>query len=90
MRKQQFPQIRKFRRFLRETKQTVADLLLRVELNLLSQRIQRRVVAHSHGVKGHQRALSRFVVRFRTKWTAQTYCAPQYAVSDCGHVQAIH
>jgi hypothetical protein len=84
----QFPRRGEFRAFLRQTKQTVADLLLRTELELLSQRIQRYVVAGQRGTRARERALKRYVERFRTKWLSQTYCAPQYAVAVCGHVQA--
>lgn len=89
IRDQQFPRRREFRRFLRQSGQTVADLLLRVKLNLLSARIQKRVVAGHRGARSRERALSRFVREFKARWTAQTYCAPAYAVADCGHVQAL-
>lgn len=89
IRKEQFPRRRAFRRFLRQTKQTVADLLLRVELNILSQRIQRRATSRRRGPRGVAHAMSEFVKRFRVKWTNLTYCTPQYAVQDCGHVQSI-
>jgi SurA N-terminal domain len=87
IRNQQFPKRKEFEQFLRQTGQTVADLLFRVELNLLSERVQKRVVAGHHSASSKQRALSRFVTGFKAKWQAQTYCAAQYAVSDCGHVQ---
>jgi SurA N-terminal domain len=82
----QFPKRREFRAFLRSSGQTVADLLLRVRLNLLSARIQRSVTAGHHG-SGATKALQSFVREFKAKWTAQTYCEPAYAVPDCGHVQ---
>jgi hypothetical protein len=89
VREQQFPKLREFRKFLRETKQTVADLLMRVELDMLSNRIQRRIMAGHKSAQGRMRALTHFIRHFRSKWTAKTYCVPQYAVRDCGHVQAI-
>jgi hypothetical protein len=89
IRKQQFPRELDFRAFLKQTSQTVADLLMRVELNLLSKRIQRHVLSSHHGAHSQQRALTRFVKHFRTKWEGRTYCSPQYAMQDCGHVQAI-
>ncbi len=88
IRAQQFPKRRAFKRFLEQSGQTVADLLLRVRLSILSERIQRSVQAGHHGARGRQHALERFVHDFKVKWTAQTYCAPAYAVQDCGHVQA--
>lgn len=88
-RQAQFPKLREFRKFLRESKQTVADLLMRVELDILSERIQQRVTAGHKSANGQARALKHFVNNFSPKWTATTYCAPQYAVRDCGHVQVI-
>ncbi len=87
IRSQQFPKRREFERFLRQTGQTVADLLFRVELNLLSGRVQKQVVAGHHGAASKERALSEFVKTFKSRWQAQTFCEAQYAVSDCGHVQ---
>jgi hypothetical protein len=84
----QFPKRREFKVFLRKSGQTVADLLFRVRLNLLSTGIQRHVLAGRRGAKSKQRALGSFVKEFKLKWTAQTYCEPGYAISDCGHVQA--
>ena len=85
---QQFRKRREFEAFLRSSGQTVADLLFRVQLNMLSERIQRHVTAVPGDARAHQRALSRFVEAFKAKWTAQTYCVPEYAVQDCGHVQS--
>lgn len=86
-RKAQFPKQSEFQAFLRKSRETVTDILLRVELDLLSQRLQRRVVSGKRGARKKHEALKRFVSNFRNKWTAQTYCAAQYASQDCGHVQ---
>jgi SurA N-terminal domain len=87
VRRAQFPKRGEFRRFLRQSGQTVPDLLLRVRLDLLSTKIQRRVMAGQHGA-ARERALAHYVSEFHSKWSARTYCAPAYAISDCGHVQA--
>ena len=87
-RKAQFPKQGEFQAFLGKSKETVTDILLRVELDLLSQRLQRHVVAGKHGAHKKREALKHFVSDFRNKWTAQTYCARQYVSQDCGHVQA--
>ncbi len=42
---EQFPKASEFEKFLASSGQTVSDLLLRVKLNLLSQKIQKKVVA---------------------------------------------
>jgi hypothetical protein len=91
LRHDQFPHEREFRKFLRRTKETVADLLLRVEVQLLADRILRheqRLAARLHGAARREAAISRYIEGFKTRWTAQTYCLPHYAVPDCGHVQA--
>jgi hypothetical protein len=86
IRAQQFPHPRAFSRFLRDSGQTVADLLFRVQLSLLSARLQKRVVRGLHSAAARQRALSRFVTGFRERWTVQTVCEPSYVVPDCGKV----
>lgn len=43
LKKQQFPKEEAFKKFLANTGQTVSDLLLRVKLNMLAQRIQQRI-----------------------------------------------
>lgn len=88
IRREQFPHMRRFRALLRKTRQTVADLMMRVELSILAERIQRRVASGHRGPKRQREAMSKFVGHFRAKWRGRTYCAPQYAVADCGHVQA--
>jgi hypothetical protein len=87
LRKQQFPKSSAFRTFLRKTHQTVRDLQLRVQLNLLSQLIQKHVTAHHRGSTEQQHVLSNFVRAFKIKWTAQTYCQAEYAIGDCGRVR---
>jgi hypothetical protein len=87
VRNEQFPKRKEFKAFLRHSGQTVADLLFRVELNLLSERIQKQVEAGHHSAASKRRALSQFVKSFKVKWQAQTYCAAEYDVEDCGHVQ---
>jgi hypothetical protein len=89
IRTQQFPKQKGFKAFLKQSGQTVADLLFRVRLNILSQRIQKHVLAGHRGARNKQRALERFVHGFRLKWMAQTYCDPTHAVQDCGHVQVV-
>jgi hypothetical protein len=88
LRRQEFPKPGEFRTFQRASGQTIADLLMRVELNLLSDAIQRHVVAGLRGAAAQQQALARFVAEFKPRWQAQTYCANGYEDQDCGHVQA--
>jgi hypothetical protein len=83
----QFPRHREFEKFLAESGETVPDVLLRVRLNLLSERIQRQIVAGHHDARNQVRALQQFTRTFRAKWRARTVCAAAYAVDDCGRVQ---
>jgi hypothetical protein len=84
----QFPKRKGFKAFLKQSGETVEDLLFRVRLNLTSARIEKRVIAGHRGARNQLRATERFVHEFKLKWTAQTYCEPGYATADCGHVQA--
>ena len=88
VRAQQFPRRSEFTAFLKRSGQTVADLLLRVRLNILSERLQGKVLAGHRGKRDDRLALERFIHAFKAKWTAQTYCEPSVAVADCGRVQA--
>lgn len=81
---QEFHSRRAFRTFQRSSGETIGDLLLRVRLNLLSQRIQRRVVAGHRSSSSQEQALAGFVRAFKSRWQVQTYCATQYEIADCG------
>jgi hypothetical protein len=82
-----FPRLKGFSRFLKESGQTVEDLLVRVRVNLTSLRIRKRVLAGHRGARSRRRAVERFDHAFTLKWEAQTYCDPGYAVQTFGHVQ---
>jgi hypothetical protein len=86
IRAQQFRKPGEFGAFLKSSGQTAGDLLFRVRLNLLSERVQRHVLAGAGGVSAKERALARFVRNFKRRWQARTYCSPEYAVVDCGRV----
>jgi hypothetical protein len=88
LRREQFHKRGEFEAFLRSSGQTLADILFRVEVTLLSMRIQARVIAGARTQRAKERALERFVSEFHKDWLAQTFCLPNYQVSDCGHVQA--
>ena len=84
-RDRQFHKRGQFHAFLRSSGETVADLLFRVRLNMTSNTIQRRIQGARGDTKKKQQAILRFVVQFRRKWRAQTYCAAAYLVNDCGN-----
>ena len=89
IRHQQFPHRGEFARFLRSSGETVGDLLFRVRLNMLSQGLQHKVLAAAGSKKEQEQALVEFIKGFKARWQSQTYCAPRFAVADCGHIQAL-
>jgi hypothetical protein len=86
IRRQQFPGRAEFRRFLKQSGQTVGDLLFRVRLNLVSSAIQRHVTAGKTGAAA-EAALVEFLKAFRSMWRAQTSCVPAVAGPNCGVVE---
>lgn len=86
IRHEQFPRRGECKKFLRSSGETVADLLLRVRLNLLSAAIQQRVVAGQTTQEGKEQAMASFLSSFAARWRAQTECLAGYAVHDCGVV----
>ncbi len=87
-RNQAFPKAGEFSAFLRSSGETVSDLIFRVKLNLISERLQAQVLAGASTPQAKSKALAQFVKDFRTKWQSQTYCRAGFVVSDCGHVVA--
>jgi hypothetical protein len=59
---------RSFKRFLRRTGQTVADIKFRTRIDLLTEKLQAVVDPGE----------------FASKWRARTLCAPGFTVPDCG------
>ncbi len=51
---QQFPKAAEFEKFLKSSGQTVSDLLLRVKLNMLSSKIQQKIVKEKSKVTHSQ------------------------------------
>jgi len=86
IRDEQFPHRREFRKFLRDSGQTIGDLLLRVRLNILSVAIQKRILG-SAPPNDRQRTSAEFVKGFKARWQAQTVCVKAYLVADCGATQ---
>ena len=83
-RDESFPRRRDFRKFLRESGMTLNDILYRVELDALSNRIRVKVIRPYKTEAGRQRAIDRFVKDFRARWIAQTSCAGVFMTNDCG------
>jgi hypothetical protein len=75
------------RTFLVGTRGTVADMLMRIKLALLTSRIQRRLESQGNArhltIPERQQALNAFGAQFREEWTARTSCSPGYVVAIC-------
>jgi foldase protein PrsA len=85
--RQSFPKDAAFRRFLRTSGQTVADVKQRVRLDMLSERVRDRAVRRAKTPRGEQRLLDRYVVRLTARWRARTICLEGYdSDNECGTV----
>lgn len=80
--RQQFSTQAQFRNFLRQTGQTISDVLLRFRLSLAI----KRLVGHAHG-KDIGKVYSLLYAQVRGRYRPQTECARFYMVSDCGNQQ---
>jgi hypothetical protein len=72
-----------FRRFLRESGETVSDVEYRVRLDMLSERI-RKDAEGTGTARSRRHALAVFIRRFPAKWKRRTSCRPEYTVAECG------
>jgi foldase protein PrsA len=87
-RRESFPSEREYRRWLRSSGQTERDLLFRVRLDMLSDRVRRHALRGIEDPEEQQRRLEEFVADFRAKWRARTECAPRFLVPECGNAPA--
>jgi hypothetical protein len=85
--RQEFPAKGSFARFLHSSPYTVSDLLLRIKLEMLSERIERKVLGRA-GKATQKRSFAAFKTAFRKRWTARTDCRPGYVVLNCRQYRA--
>ena len=81
--KKHFKKPAELQKYLAKNHETMADLLLRVKLELLESAIARKVTAAKHTAAERKAALASFQDRFQAKWKAKTSCAAGYAMEDC-------
>jgi hypothetical protein len=76
-----------FRAFLRESHYTRRDVYGRVELQVLSTRVQARLKRQIGHVsrREEQRAFTKFVKEFEERWRSRTVCAPDYVTERCSN-----
>ena len=81
--RQTFRSERAYRRYLRPAWRTERDILYRVKLDLLSDRLMRHVKSQARSPAEEVLVVERFVEGFPRKWRARTACAHGYVTSDC-------
>jgi hypothetical protein len=81
--KKQFKQPGELQAYLTKNHETMADLLLRVKLELIEAAIARKVTAAKHTAAEKKAALAGFQAQFQAKWKAKTSCAAGYVTADC-------
>jgi SurA-like protein len=83
-----YPSRRAYLRFLRQSRMSEAQVLARIELDLLQEAIRGDVV-RSAGPGGRSAALTRSTAEFRRRYRRRTVCAPGYSVEECGAVSSL-
>jgi hypothetical protein len=78
IKRQSFPSKAAYQRFLEDSGLTPEMVLDRVELQLLSKRIQSQVPEGRDG-------FTDFVNQYRKKWRSRTICAPGYRIDRCSN-----
>jgi hypothetical protein len=89
LKKQAFKSEADYHRFLKEAHYTRRDVRERVEVQLLSGAIQRRI---TQGVGGEaaQKAFSEFIDAYKKRWRARTVCAPEYTIpARCSNAASV-
>lgn len=86
IKRQSFKSEAEYLKFLREAHYTKRDVHERVELQMLSARLQWRLQARfEREGRKEQQAFTEFVAEFNEKWRARTVCAPVYATDRCSN-----
>jgi hypothetical protein len=84
--RESFKNENEYRKFLRDSGQTTADVLVRVRQDLLTQRIRAQVVRGAKTTQGQNLRIERFLADFPGRWIDVTVCGDGYDTDDCGSV----
>ena len=87
--RQSFETERDYQRFLEESHQTEADVLRRVRLDMVSNRLTQRAAGDAKTPRGQTRRIERYLKRFTRRRRKRTVCGEGYATSDCGRTAPI-
>lgn len=81
--KKSFPKKGQLESFLAKSHESKADLLARVKVELLTQRIAGQVTAGKSSEAQRKATLTSFERRFQAHWRSVTDCMPAYVMEDC-------
>jgi hypothetical protein len=84
LKKKAFRNEAQYRRFLREAHFTNRDVRERVKIQILSQKIQVRILSGLSKAE-RQRAFSRFIKEYAARWQSRTICATGYVTERCSN-----
>lgn len=89
IKKESFKNGAEFREFLREAHYTRRDVNERVEIQMLSVRLQERLVGRARRETSsrseERRVFEEFIDEFVERWRTRTICAPRYVVDRCSN-----
>lgn len=78
-----------YRKFVRESHYTRRDVRERVEIQMLSTRLRKRIQKQISGQtktsSEEERAFTRWIDEFNARWRARTICAPRYTTERCSN-----
>jgi SurA N-terminal domain len=85
IKRENFKSQKQFYAFLKHAHFTLRDVHYRVELQLLTTRIEERVSRNTWSQKEAQKKFSAFVDAYEKRWRSRTVCAPRYAIERCSN-----
>ncbi len=80
-----FKSKREYQAFLKSSRLTQRDVRERIALQILSTRIQLRVLRSPAGRKNPRQTLADFIADYTKRWRSRTVCAPAYATERCAN-----
>jgi hypothetical protein len=84
-RKQAYPSDADYQAFLEKSGETEDDLMYRVKLSLIADKLREDVTAGVTRPADQQKTLDAFVKDFQARYKAITYCAESYVVDQCAN-----
>lgn len=85
LKKQSFKSAAEYRKFLRDARYTRRDVYERVELELLSTRIQQRIAIRAKSKSEEAKIFRAFLKEFISRWRGRTVCASAYVTDLCSN-----